>query len=136
MSGFSRTVAPVLAGPSRSGSRPDDLARRGPAQECRLHEDVHHVAAGCQIESPQTRCLLHRELQAGHFEEFAPDAFDERIAAWAAGFAEVRKGAPRPPVAGRADLENAELYNIGAGLLKPEEKLKSYAGLYTDEYVK
>ena len=36
----------------------------------------------------------------------------------------------------KADLENAELYNIGAGLLKPEEKLKSYDGLYTDEYVK
>ena len=54
----------------------------------------------------------------------------------AAGFAEIRKGAPRPPVVGKADLENAELYNIDAGLLKPEEKLKSYDGLYTDEYVK
>jgi ABC-type nitrate/sulfonate/bicarbonate transport system substrate-binding protein len=54
----------------------------------------------------------------------------------AAGFAEIRKGAPRPPVAGKADLENSELFNVGAGLLKPEEKLKSYDGLYTDEYVR
>jgi NitT/TauT family transport system substrate-binding protein len=61
-------------------------------------------------------------------------AFDDKLLA--AGFAEIRKGTPRPPVVTRADLENAELYNIGAGLLKPEEKLKSYDGLYTDEYVK
>jgi NitT/TauT family transport system substrate-binding protein len=62
------------------------------------------------------------------------EAFDDNLLA--AGFEEIRKGAPRPPVVGKADLENAELYNIGAGLLKPEEKLKSYDGLYTDEYVK
>jgi ABC-type nitrate/sulfonate/bicarbonate transport system substrate-binding protein len=61
-------------------------------------------------------------------------AFDNKLLA--AGFAEIRKGTPRPPVVTKADLENAELYNIGAGLLKPEEKLKSYDGLYTDEYVK
>jgi ABC-type nitrate/sulfonate/bicarbonate transport system substrate-binding protein len=61
-------------------------------------------------------------------------AFDDKLLA--AGFAEIRKGTPRPPVVTKADLENAELYNIGAGLLKPEEKLKSYDGLYTDEYVK
>jgi NitT/TauT family transport system substrate-binding protein len=60
--------------------------------------------------------------------------FDEKLLA--AGFAEIRKGTPRPPVITKADLENAELYNIGAGLLKPDEKLKSYDGLYTDEYVK
>jgi len=62
------------------------------------------------------------------------ETFDEKLLA--AGFAEIRKGAPRPPVVTKADLENAELYNIGAGLLKPDEKLKSYDGLYTDEYVK
>src|SRR5262249_49787642 len=61
-------------------------------------------------------------------------AFEEPLLA--AGFAEIRKGTPRPPVVTRADLENAELYNIGAGLLREDEKLKSYDGLYTDEYVK
>jgi NitT/TauT family transport system substrate-binding protein len=61
-------------------------------------------------------------------------SFDEKLLA--AGFAEIRKGAPRPPAVTKADLENAELFNIGAGLLKPEEKLKSYDGLYTDEYVR
>jgi sulfonate transport system substrate-binding protein len=61
-------------------------------------------------------------------------SFDGKLLA--AGFAEIRKGTPRPPIVTKADLENAELYNIGAGLLKPEEKLKSYDGLYTDEFVK
>jgi sulfonate transport system substrate-binding protein len=54
----------------------------------------------------------------------------------AAGFAQIRKSTPRPPVTVRAALENGERYNIEAGLLKPEQKLKSYDGLYTDEYVK
>jgi len=54
----------------------------------------------------------------------------------AAGFELLRKSSPRPPVTVRAALENGELYNVEAGLLKVEDKLKSYDGLYTDEYVK
>lgn len=54
----------------------------------------------------------------------------------AAAFEQMRKISPRPPVVSQADLENAEIYNIDAKLLKPEEKLKSYDGLYTDRYVK
>jgi hypothetical protein len=46
------------------------------------------------------------------------------------------KGTPRPPAVTRADLENAETYNVDAGLLKADEKLKSYDGLFTDEYVR
>jgi NitT/TauT family transport system substrate-binding protein len=33
-------------------------------------------------------------------------------------------------------LENAERFNVDAGLLKPEEKLKSFSGIFTDEFVK
>jgi sulfonate transport system substrate-binding protein len=54
----------------------------------------------------------------------------------AAGFDQIRKSTPRSPVTLRAALENGEIYSIEAGLLKPEDKLKSYDGLYTDEYVK
>jgi NitT/TauT family transport system substrate-binding protein len=54
----------------------------------------------------------------------------------AAGFELIRKSTPRSPVTVRAALENGEIYNIDAGLLKAEDKLKSYDGLYTDEYVK
>jgi hypothetical protein len=54
----------------------------------------------------------------------------------AAGFEQIRKATPARPVTERAALENGELYSIEAGLLKPEDKLKTYDGLYTDEYVK
>ncbi len=78
--------------------------------------------------------MLDRPAEALAVLEKRFAAFDAKLLA--AGFAEIRKGAPRPPAITKADLENAELYNIGAGLLKPEEKLKSYDGLYTDEYVR
>ena len=54
----------------------------------------------------------------------------------AASFEVIRKITPVPPVVSEKGLDNAELYNVESGLMKPEEKLKSYAGLYTDEYVK
>lgn len=53
-----------------------------------------------------------------------------------AAFDEVRGVSPSPPVPTEKALENADLYNIGAGLMKPDEKLKSYKELFTDKYVK
>jgi len=35
-----------------------------------------------------------------------------------------------------AAFENAERFNVEAGLLKPDEKLKSYDAFFTDQYVK
>jgi sulfonate transport system substrate-binding protein len=61
-------------------------------------------------------------------------ALDDKVLA--AGFEEIRKATPRVPAPLRETLENGETYSIEAGLLKPEDKLKSYDGLYTDEYVK
>ena len=61
-------------------------------------------------------------------------AIDDKVLS--AAFAQILKATPRPPVVTRADLENAETYNVNAGLLKAEEKLKSYDGLFTDEYVR
>ncbi len=54
----------------------------------------------------------------------------------AAAFADIRKITSRSLTVTQAGLENAELFNIQAGLLKPEEKLKSYDGLFTDQYVR
>ena len=54
----------------------------------------------------------------------------------AAAFETVRKISPSPPIINVKGLENAEVFNVDAGLMKPEEKLKSYAGLTTDEFVK
>jgi len=54
----------------------------------------------------------------------------------AASFAAARKSTPVPPSVTEQDLSNAESFDVNAGLLKPEERLKSYNGLFTDEYVR
>jgi ABC-type nitrate/sulfonate/bicarbonate transport system substrate-binding protein len=53
-----------------------------------------------------------------------------------AAFAELQKVTPSPPVVTKAAIENSERFNVDAGLLKLDEKLKSYDGLFTDEFVK
>jgi ABC-type nitrate/sulfonate/bicarbonate transport system substrate-binding protein len=53
-----------------------------------------------------------------------------------AGFADLQKVTPSPPVVTKADIENSEIFNVDAGLLKPDEKLKTYDGLFTDAFVK
>jgi ABC-type nitrate/sulfonate/bicarbonate transport system substrate-binding protein len=54
----------------------------------------------------------------------------------AASFDVMRKFTPHPPAIGAKDLENADQLNIEAGLMRPDEKLPSYEGLFTDEYVR
>jgi ABC-type nitrate/sulfonate/bicarbonate transport system substrate-binding protein len=54
----------------------------------------------------------------------------------AAGFEQIQKGTPEVPAPTKAALENSELFNIGAKLMKPSEKLSSYDGLFTDEFVR
>jgi NitT/TauT family transport system substrate-binding protein len=53
-----------------------------------------------------------------------------------AAFEAIRKISPNPPLVSKKGMENAEVFNIDAGLMKPEEKLASYDGLSTDEFVK
>jgi ABC-type nitrate/sulfonate/bicarbonate transport system substrate-binding protein len=53
-----------------------------------------------------------------------------------ASFEELRKVTPSPPVVLKASIENSEIFNVDAGLLKADEKLKSYDGLFTNEFVK
>jgi len=52
-----------------------------------------------------------------------------------ASFEELRKVTPSPPLVNKASIENSEIFNVDAGLLKTEEKLKSYDGLFTSEFV-
>jgi len=54
----------------------------------------------------------------------------------AAAFEAIRKISPNPPLVSKKGMENAEIFNIDAGLMKPEEKLATYDGLSTDEFVK
>jgi len=52
-----------------------------------------------------------------------------------ASFEELQKVTPSPPLVNKAIIENSEKFNVDAGLLKADEKLKSYDGLFTNEYV-
>jgi ABC-type nitrate/sulfonate/bicarbonate transport system substrate-binding protein len=58
---------------------------------------------------------------------------DDKV--FAAGFDNIRKSTPARPVTVRAAMENGERYNIEAGLLPPDARLKSYEGLYTEAFV-
>jgi NitT/TauT family transport system substrate-binding protein len=53
-----------------------------------------------------------------------------------AAFAVLRKITPSPPAPTLEAVRNNEIYNVDAGLLKPEEQLKSFDGLFTDQYVR
>jgi NitT/TauT family transport system substrate-binding protein len=54
----------------------------------------------------------------------------------AAAFEEIRKSTPKVPVVTKQSLNNADDFNVEAGMMKADAKLKSYDGLYTDEFVK
>ena len=48
----------------------------------------------------------------------------------------LRRMTPRPPILPKESLENDDLFNIEAGLMSAGDKLKSYDGLVTDQYVR
>ena len=54
----------------------------------------------------------------------------------AASFEGVKAMTPQPPLTSARDLANSALINVRAGFLKPEEQLKSYDTLFTNEFVK
>jgi NitT/TauT family transport system substrate-binding protein len=54
----------------------------------------------------------------------------------AAAYVEILKSTPKVPVVTKQALENADDFNVEAGMMKADAKLKSYDGLFTDEYVK
>ena len=53
-----------------------------------------------------------------------------------ASFAVLRKITPVPPAPTLDGIRNNETFNVMAGLLKPDEALKSFDGLFTDQYVR
>ena len=52
-----------------------------------------------------------------------------------AAFEQVRKSTPKAPLLTSKALENADDFNVEAGFMKKDEKLKSYDGLFTNQYV-
>jgi NitT/TauT family transport system substrate-binding protein len=61
-----------------------------------------------------------------------PDAGEKVLAA---AFNSIREMSPNPPRIDEKGLTNAEGLNVEAGLMKVEDQLKSYKGLYTNEFV-
>lgn len=115
--------------------------------------DLEPFANNVVVTRPET-CQQRRALCEGMGKSFtAAEAFmrdhpedalallkkrfptlDDKVLA--AAFETIRKISPSPPVIVAKGIENAELYNIDAGLMKPEDKLASYDGLFTDAFVK
>lgn len=57
-------------------------------------------------------------------------------AAVTSSFNQVREATPRLPSVSAVGLANADKLNLDAGLMKPEDKVASYDGLFTDEFLK
>jgi NitT/TauT family transport system substrate-binding protein len=99
----------------------------------------------CEKRKPVCVAVGHASADAMQFLKDYPDealailkkrfpTLDDKLLA--VSFDVIRKITPTLPSVSAKGLENAELYNIDSGLMKPEEKLKSYDGLYTDDYVR
>jgi NitT/TauT family transport system substrate-binding protein len=99
---------------------------------CAQHRSVcvkmgHGLLEGAQFIHNQPDAAL--ALLKKHFDKIDP-AVVERA------FKAVVIGTPVPPQVTEQVLANSERLNIDAGLEKPDEKLKSYDGLFTDEFLR
>jgi len=85
------------------------------------------LSAGARFihEQPEQALALLKQ----HFSRFAP-AVVER------SFQAVVIGTPVPPTMTAKVLANSERLNIDAGLMAPSDRLKSYDGLFTDEFLR
>jgi len=126
----------VIASPTNGD--PDWIAPNGSGvvvtrpQFCVEHRSIcvkmgKGLVAGARFihEQPDGALTLMRK----RFEKLSPDVVDR-------AFKVVEIGTPVPPVMVEAVLANSERLNIEAGLMAPDDKLKSYDGLYTDEFVR
>lgn len=72
----------------------------------------------------ETAAILRRK-----FDKTDPALVDEALKA-------VIEGTPRSPFVKEEGFTSAQNYMLSAGIMKPEEKLASFAGIYTNEYAK
>jgi NitT/TauT family transport system substrate-binding protein len=115
--------------------------------------DINPLAFNVIVARP-SYCLDHRSIcvKMGHAmvdaAQFIQDHPDETLgflkvrfkeigdAALTSAFNEVRAATPRLPSVTAMQLANADKLNLDAGLMKPEDKVASYDGLFTDEFLK
>lgn len=114
---------------------------------------INPLAFNVIVTRPQY-CKDHRSIceKMGHAmtdaANFIQDHPDETLAflkarfkelgeaALTSAFKQVREATPRRPVVTAVQLANADKLNLDAGLMKPEDKVQSYDGLFTDEFLK
>ncbi len=75
----------------------------------------------------------HRDQAIGTLKKRFP-ALDDKVLAASADA--VIKMTDRPPATTEAVLKNGDRMNADAGFLKPEDRINSYDGLYTNEYLR
>src|SRR5579862_4281785 len=126
----------VIASPTNGD--PDWIAPNGSGvivtrpQFCVDHRSVcakmgRGLVAGARFihEKPQEALALMRK----HFDKIDPAVIEQ-------SFKIVQLGTPLPPAMVEAALRNSERLNIEAGLMAPADQLKSYDGLFTNEFVR
>lgn len=126
----------VIASPITND--PDWIAPNGSGvivtrpQFCIEHRSIcvklgHGLAAGAKFihERPADALALMRK----RFDKIDAAVIER-------SFTVVQTGTPVPPVMVSAVLANSERLNIEAGLMAPADQLKSYDGLFTDEFVR
>jgi len=126
----------VIASPTNGD--PDWIAPNGSGvivtrpQYCVEHRSIcekmgRGLVAGARFIHEQRDQAL--ALMRQHFDKIDPAVIER-------SFKVVEIGTPLPPVMVEEVLRNSERLNIEAGLMAPEDRLQSYAGLYTDEFVR
>ena len=99
----------------------------------------------CQDHPSICTKMAHAMIDAANFIQDHPDetlAFlkvrfkDVGDAAVAGSFKQIRAATPRMPSVTATELANADKINLDAGLMKPDDKVQSYDGLFTDEFLK
>ena len=104
-------------------TKPDTCAKRKPL--CEGVGRAFREAANVMLDRPNDALALLKK----RFPQF-----DDRQLAVA--FEDIRKITPRDLRLSAEAFEKAERFNVEAGLLKPDETLKSYDGFFTDQFVK
>jgi ABC-type nitrate/sulfonate/bicarbonate transport system substrate-binding protein len=104
-------------------TKPDTCAKRKAL--CEGFGATFREAASVMLDRPNEALALLKK----RFPQF-----DDRQLAVA--FEDIRKITPRDLRLTADAFEKAERFNVEAGLLKPDETLKSYDGFFTDQFVK
>jgi ABC-type nitrate/sulfonate/bicarbonate transport system substrate-binding protein len=103
-------------------TRPDTCEKR--KSVCQKLGRAYREATAYVVDHPQeTMAILQKR-----FANLEPALIES-------AFELIRKSTPRVPALTSTALENADDFNVEAGFMKKDEKLKSYDGLFTNEYV-